>query len=134
MHESKQIFGKAQRGVSLTGLIFVLAILGVVAVFLMKLIPIYSEYNAIKNGIRAAKETSGSVRDMQNSFDRNATINDVTAISGRDLIFTKDSGEMEIAFAYEKRVPLVANISLLIDFAATTDRTGAMPEKPASAK
>lgn len=38
-----------QSGVSLTGLILVLAVLGVAAVFALKLVPTYSEYSAIKD-------------------------------------------------------------------------------------
>ncbi|MGH8852990.1 MAG: DUF4845 domain-containing protein [Telluria sp.] len=113
-----------QRGVSLIGLILVLAVLGVAAVFALKLLPTYTEYSAIKDAIVRAKETGGTVREMQVAFDKNAGINNVTAIKGRDLVITRDDGEIQVSFAYEKRVPLVANVSLLIDYAGTTDPSG----------
>jgi hypothetical protein len=31
---------------------------------------------------------------------------------------------MQVSFAYEKRIPLAGNVSLLIDFAGTTDPSG----------
>ncbi|MGI4717371.1 MAG: DUF4845 domain-containing protein [Janthinobacterium lividum] len=122
-----------EAGISLTGLIFVLAVLGVAAVFAMKLIPTYTEYSAIKDAIVRAKETGGTVREMQVAFDKNAGINNVTAIDGRDLVITRDSGTPEISFAYEKRVPLMGNVSLVIDYAGTTDPSGAVAAKELAA-
>ncbi|MDN4038514.1 DUF4845 domain-containing protein [Massilia sp. YIM B02443] len=113
-----------QRGISITGLIVALAVLGVVGIFALRLIPAYVEYNAIKKAIGQAKQAGGTVRDMQAAFDRNADINNVEAITGRDLVITRDGEQPEISFSYEKRLPLAGNVSLLIDFAGTTDPSG----------
>ncbi|WP_027863707.1 DUF4845 domain-containing protein [Massilia alkalitolerans] len=113
-----------QAGVSLTGLILVLAVIGVIAVFALKLLPTWFEYSAIKEAIVRAKEAGGTPREMQVAFDKNAGMNNVTAISGRDLTITRDDGETQVSFAYEKRVPLVGNVSLVIDYAGTTDPSG----------
>jgi len=115
-----------QAGISLTGLIFVLAVLGVAAVFALKLIPTYTEYSAIKSAMARAKEAGGTNREMQVAFDKNADINNVTAIRGSDLVITRDNGTPELSFAYEKRVPLMGNVSLVIDYAGTTDPSGAV--------
>jgi type II secretory pathway pseudopilin PulG len=133
MQGSKQYVINAQRGISLSGLIVVLAIIGVVAVFGMKVLPTYAEYRAILDGIRVAKATNGTVREMQQSFDKNADINSVTAISGRDLVISKETGETEISFGYEKRIPIAGNVSLVIDYAGTTDKSGKVATKPAAA-
>jgi Tfp pilus assembly protein PilE len=133
MQESKQFFPRAQRGVSLTGLIFVLAVIGVVAVFAMKVFPTYLEYKASKDGIIAAKAAGGTIVEMQQSFDKNADINRIEAITGKDLVITKDTGETEISFAYEKRIPIAGNVTLLIDYAATTAKNGVVALKPDTA-
>ena len=119
----KQTFVR-QSGISLTGLILVLVVLGVAAVFALKLVPTYTEYSAIKDAIVRAKETGGTPREIQVAFDKNAGINNVTAIRGRDLTITREDGEVQVSFAYEKRVPLAGNVSLLIDYAGTTDPSG----------
>lgn len=124
MGRNKQFVVGAERGVSLTGLIAVLVVLGVLAVLAMKLVPAYLEYSAVKDAIVRAKETGGSPREMQAAFDRTASVNDVTALRGRDLVITREGGEPEISFAYEKRVPLAGNVSIVIDFAGTTDPSG----------
>ncbi len=126
------VFGKYQRGISLIGLILVLAIMGFVAIVAMKMVPAYAEYSAVKDAIAVAKDTGGTVREMQVSFDKNADINNIESVKGRDLVISKETGETEISFEYEKRVPLVANVSLLIDFAGTTDKSGAVAQKPAN--
>jgi hypothetical protein len=127
---SMQVFPNAQRGVSLSGLVFVLAIIGVVAVFGMKVLPTYIEYRAVKDGIAHAKATGGTPGDMQTSFNKSADINRVDSIGGRDLVISKESGETEISFAYQKRIPLAANVSLLIDYAGTTAKDGVVAAKP----
>jgi Tfp pilus assembly protein PilE len=131
--QRSQVFRNAQQGVSLTGLIFVLAVLGLVAVFAMKVFPTFVEYRAIKDGIAAAKATGGSPQQMRESFNKSADINSVDAITGKDLDISKDSGENEISFAYEKRIPIAGNVSLVIDYAGTTARNGVMAPKPDTA-
>lgn len=133
MQVRKQYFIHAERGVSLGGLVLVLVVLGVVAVFALKAAPTYAEYRSAKDAIAKAKATGGSVAEMQRAFDKNAEINNVSSISGKDLVISRDGGETEISFAYEKRVPLMGNVSLLIDYAATTDKSGVVAAQAASA-
>ncbi len=124
----------AESGVSLSGLILVLIVLGALALVLIRVVPAYVEYRAIQGGIVKAKSTGGTVREMQESFDKNADINNVTAISGRDLVISHDGGDTEISFEYEKRIPLAGNVSLLIDFAGTTDPSGVVSKPDTAAK
>jgi len=128
-----QVFRNKQRGVSLSGLIFIVAILGVIAVFGMRTVPSYLEYKAIKNSIVVAKASGGSVQEMRTSFDKNADVAYITSLAGRDLVFSRDSGQLEISFAYEKRLPLAGNVSLVIDYSGTTDPSGVVAEPSAAA-
>jgi Tfp pilus assembly protein PilE len=133
MQGSKQYFQNAQRGVSLTGLIFVLAVIGVVAVFAMKVFPTFIEYRAVKDGIAAAKATRGTVAEMKETFNKNADINRIDSIFARDLVFNKEGGETEISFAYRKQIPIAGNVSLLIDYAGTTAKNGVVAANPEAA-
>jgi len=114
----------AEGGVSLSGLIVVLALLGAAALVAIKVTPALLEYRAVKGAIVKAKANGGTPREIQQAFDRNAGINEVSAVSGRDLTITRDENEVQVSFAYEKRVPLAGNVSLLFDFAGTTDPSG----------
>ena len=116
----------AESGVSLSGLIVVLVVLGALALVVIKATPAFLEYRAVKNAIVKAKADagSGSVREIQQAFDKNAGVNDVTSISGRDLVITRDGGSTEISFAYERQVPLTNSVSLTFKFDGTTDPSG----------
>ncbi|MGF6272980.1 hypothetical protein ABIB38_001338 [Massilia sp. UYP11] len=123
-----------QAGLSLSGLIGALALIGVVGIFAMRMIPAYIEYGAIKSAIVQAKDAGGGIRDMQQAFNRHTSVNDVEAVRGQDLVFTRDGEEVQISFAYEKRLPLMGNVSLLIDFAGTTDPSGVVAEADSAAQ
>lgn len=125
-----QLSLKSQRGVSLSGLIVFFGIAIVIAMVALKVFPLFLEYRAAKGGIESAKATRGSPAEMRAAFDKNADINAVTTISGRDLIIYKTNNETEVAFDYEPRVPLFTNVALMIRFAATTDKSGVIPDKP----
>ena len=62
-----------------------------------------------------------TVADVRKAFERHQAIDDFTAIGPQDLEIAKDGGELVISFAYEKRVPLFYNVSLLIDFAGSSN-------------
>ena len=123
-----------QGGLSLSGLIGALAVIGVVGIFAMRMVPAYIEYSAIKSAIAQVKDSGGSIREMQQAFNRHTSVNDVEAVRGQDLVFTRDGEETQISFAYEKRLPLMGNVSLLIDFAGTTDPSGVVAEADSAAR
>ena len=110
----------AQRGVSLVGLIVVLAVIGMIAVLGMKVAPTVVEYNSIKKAIVSAKSAGTTVREIQASFDRQADVGYIESIHGKDLDISKDGEQLEVSFAYEKRIPLFAPVSLVIDYSGTT--------------
>ncbi len=123
--------GNKQDGISLVGLIIVLAMLGFIGVLALKILPTYTEYRAIQNAIVEAKKVGGgSVVEIQKSFDANATATYISSITGRDLVIGKEDGEMEVSFAYEKKIPLVGPASLLLEYQGTTAKGGV----PAGAK
>ncbi len=111
---------KKQAGVSLSGLIFVLVVLGVLASFALKILPSYSEYSNSKKAIAYAKNAGHTPADIRTSFDKQAEINDIKTISGKDLEITRQGEGFDVAFAYEKRIPVAGAVSILIDYAATT--------------
>jgi Tfp pilus assembly protein PilE len=131
---NKQYRINAERGVSLSGLIVVLVVLGAIALVVIKVVPAYIEYHAIKNAIVKARAEGGTVREIQQSFDKNAEINNVDAIHGRDLMITRDGSQTQVGFEYEKRIPLAGNVSLVIDFAGTTDPSGVVEKADTAAK
>lgn len=113
---------KYQRGVALSGLIFWGVILVLVSVLGMKVVPTYIEYFKILKDSKGAVANAGpeaTVADVRRSFDRYAQI-DMIDFPSSQLDISKDGGKIVIEFAYEKRVPLFGNVSLLIDYKGST--------------
>lgn len=119
----------AQRGVSLSGLLVLLAVLVIVAIFAMKVVPTYTEYLSAKDAIFAAKATNGSPSEMKGAFVRAADINNIRAIKSSDLVIEKVDGQSEVSFDYDAVVPLFTNVKLVIRYAATTAPDGVIPDR-----
>jgi len=113
-----------QRGMSGIGILVILILVVFAALIGMRVTPAYLEYFAIKkaiNSIASSGELRGaSVADARKAFERRQAIEDFTSVGPQDLEISKEGSEMVISFAYEKRVPLFYNISLLIDFAGSS--------------
>jgi hypothetical protein len=112
----------------------VLAVVGVVAVFGMKVFPTFLEYRAIQSAIVAAKDTRGTILEMKESFNKHADIDRIDSITAKDLVFSNASGEQQISYAYKKIIPIVANVSLMIDYSGTTDKSGKVAIDPETGK
>ena len=85
-----------------------------------KLVPAVIEYIAIERAVQKIKNEGSTVRDIQAAFERHATIDDIKSISSRDLDITKEGDRIVISYAYQKKIPILDNVSLVIDFAGTT--------------
>lgn len=107
-----------QHGVALTGLLVWGVIIALVAVLGMKVGPEYFEYYKVVKACKAiaGNSTGQTVPDIRKAFDRHADIDLIKVINGADLDISKDGNDVVVSFAYESRVPLFANVSLLIDF------------------
>ena len=130
MHGSNPVSLKAQRGVSLSGLIVVLGVIIGLAMLALKIVPYILEYNAAKAAIVSAKASGGTPAEMRSTFDKNSEINSIKSVRAEDLIISKVGNNTEVAFDYDTKIPLFTNVHLGVRFAATTDSSGVIPEKP----
>jgi len=117
-----------QRGITFIGLVFVIVTLLFVAVMGMKLVPAYLEYFNVKKAlVKISNEPSFAAMskiDIVDEFDRSATIDDIKVVNGKDLEISKDAaGKPVVSIEYQATVPLIANVSALIDFSASTATT-----------
>jgi hypothetical protein len=123
--------GKHQQGLSLVGLMFMLAVAGFLGLLGLKIVPTFVEFRAVSSAIVLAKAAGSTVQEIRASFDKSAEVNYIDSISSKDLQIDKGEGGMEVSFAYEKKIPLVGPASLVLDYAGTTAKGGVAPAKPA---
>ena len=107
-----------QRGVALSGLILWGVLIAVVAMLGIKVAPEVIDYYKVKKGVTAtaANANGKTVAEIRAMYGRYAEVHHTQTVSPADLDISKEGGEVVIAFAYEKRIPLFANVSLLIEF------------------
>lgn len=113
----------SQRGVSFLVIFLIFVVLALAAVGAMKVWPAYAEFGTAKNAIvaiAASEGRTGSVAEIRKAFDRRANVDNITAVTPGELEIGKDGGDIVISFAYSKKIPLFANVSVCIDFAAST--------------
>lgn len=114
---------KKQQGMSFIGLVLMIAGIVFVAVIGMKLAPSYIEYAAVKKAIKKVSNEPNlnekSNKEIKDSFERSAIVDNVKSISKNDLNITKTDSAVLIDVEYQVVVPLVANVSALIDFKAS---------------
>lgn len=124
MREAGQPGAARQRGMSLTGLVVVLALAGLAGVLAMKILPTYSEYRAVSAAIAKAKAAGGTPQEIRAAFDRSAEVNYISSISGRDLTIERVDGETEVSFAYDKKIHLAGPASVLLEYSGSTASGG----------
>lgn len=124
-----------QKGFTFWSLTFTVGTIAIVALLTMKLFPAYSEFFAIKKAInKLASEgnlSSMEKRDIQRAFERSSDIDDFHSIKPTDLEIKRNSaGETVVTADYEVVIPLVANVSALLTFHASTDTAPAGKNLP----
>ncbi len=107
-----------QRGITLFGLVFWGAIVGFLAYVLVRTLPTVNEYMTIQRAVEEiARAQPATVAEARQAFDKQKGIEyAISAISGKDLIVTKESDRVVVAFAYEKEVPIYGPVYILIKY------------------
>jgi len=116
---------KTQSGATLLGMLIVGAMVVFVALIVMKMVPAYTEYFSVKQALKAMKQESLSTmnkKEISNSFDRRASTGYIEVVKGSDLIIEKTAGgDTVVSVEYQVIKPVIANVSVLIDFSASSE-------------
>ena len=113
---------KYQRGVALSGLIFWGIIIALVAILGMKVAPTTIEYYKVLKDAKATVNKVGpdaTVAEVRKTFDNFANIDSLEFRSDQ-LDISKDGGKIVASFDYDKKIPLFANVSLVINYKGST--------------
>jgi Tfp pilus assembly major pilin PilA len=109
-----------QRGLSLVGFIFVIAIIAVVAILGLRVAPTVIEYAAVKKAILTAKSSGSTPAEIKSSFDKQRDVAYIESVSAKDLEIVRNATGVDVSVAYEKKISLFGPVSLVIDYFATT--------------
>jgi Tfp pilus assembly major pilin PilA len=113
-----------QQGVTLFSFIMICAVVVVVAILGFKIVPAYVEQYTISGMLRniagnrdLAKATAADVRA---AFRRQMEVDRITAVGPGDLEVSREDGQLVIEVQYQVTIPMFSNISLLVDFKASS--------------
>lgn len=121
-----------QRGLTMFSFLFVAVLLIFAAMLAMKLVPAYIEYFSVKKILSTMGQESDirskSNAEIRGDFGRRAGVAYVTVVKPEDLSIDRRGGVPVISADYAFRSKLVGNISLVVDFSASSDPNAAPVE------
>ena len=108
-------FKYKQRGMSFLGLIFVAGVLAVCGVIVAQVFPTVLEYQSVLKAANKAAQ-GGSVGEVRMMFDKQAAVDDIRSVSGRDLEVTKEGDKVVVNFAYQREIHLTGPAFLTLKY------------------
>jgi hypothetical protein len=92
----------------------------------MKVTPSVLEYYKILKATKAVGKDVGlqgaSVADVRRAFEKHAEVDNFKKITSGDLEITKEGGQLVVSFAYQDKIPLFKNVSLVMDYEGTSTK------------
>jgi hypothetical protein len=110
---------RAQRGISLIGLVFWAGLIAFIAYLGIRVFPTVNEYLTIQRAVdKVAADSPTSVAVVRKAFDKQREIEySIDTISGKDLEIFKENDRLVIRFAYDKEIPIIEPVYLLVKYA-----------------
>jgi hypothetical protein len=106
------------------GFLFVAAVLLVVALLAFRTIPSYIEYYTIQKALENALADSNdlSANSIRRAMARKLDADYADAVTPKDVDISKSGNVTTASVSWQKKLPLVSNVSLLLDFDASASR------------
>jgi Tfp pilus assembly protein PilX len=112
---------KRQAGLTMISWVILILLIGFVALFGFKLVPLYMDYmtiNAALNSVAHQTAEGTSASGVHSAIEKQFNVNDVSVISADDVKIGTDpnSNNMTLTLDYDARTGFVANIDLIMHF------------------
>ena len=123
---------RTQGGMTLIGFVIVLGVIGFFAYISMKLVPMYSEYYAVKQALAGLSEepeiTQKSPAQIQDLFFRRLYISYAENVKPGNVKIERIDGGWDMSVDYEVRKPMMGNLDVVGKFATSTKLTNRGPD------
>lgn len=108
-----------QRGFTFLGMITFGVVVVLVGIMGAQVFPTYTEYMTIQKAVN--KAASGTtVAEVRASFDKTASVDYISSVTGKDLEVTKQGDKVVVSFAYEREFHLGGPAFLLMKYKGTS--------------
>ena len=105
-----------QQGISFIGLVFVGSVLAMAGVVAAQVFPTLVELQAVQKAVTKAAEGQ-SIVEIRSNFDKQASIDDIKSISGKDIEITKEGDKVVVSFSYQREIHLAGPAFLTLKYA-----------------
>lgn len=115
-----RLTGKSQKGWTMWSLSFTLLILGTAAWLGLKVVPLYMDNSTIKAALQSIQNdrslADASYDEIYDVIDKRLDINGIRHLTQDDIEFVEEATYTQVRIDYEKRLPLVSNMDLVLTF------------------
>jgi Tfp pilus assembly protein PilE len=112
-----------QRGMTFVGMLFVLAMVGLLVYAGIRITPLYLNYMKVSRSMEAtAADFKGDSVDqaaLRRTLEKHWQIEDIDSVDPKDVEITKDEGTTVLHVVYDDSSPYIANLSLTMHFDKT---------------
>ena len=114
-----------QQGLTLIGFILVAVVIAIFVVVGARMTPAYIEWYSVQKSLektlRDVKDPTALV-EVRKTFERYLATDYIDSVTSRDLEITKDGNAITLSVAWTRKLHLVGNVSLFLDFDAEATR------------
>jgi len=114
-----------QRGLTITGFIFVAAVVVVAVMVGARMVPAYIEAYTVQKvmarTLQDAKE-GFTLNQFRRDFDLKASADYIDSVRGSDIEVSKEGNELVATASWTRTLHMVGNVSLLLEFEETAKR------------
>ena len=107
---------RQQRGISFLGIVLIGIVVAALGVLAARVAPTVIEYQSVLRAMRHAAETGQTPAEVRTAFERTRTVGYFDAVTGADLIITRDNDRLLVSFAYEEEIHLFGPAYLLLRY------------------
>ena len=109
-----------QKGMTGTGWLVVLALIGFFSLLTIKLVPIYLEHYSVKTVLASIENepliTQKSVAEVKKMVQRRLKVNGVYDVDQKGLKVKRESCVLTVEMTYEVKKHMVGNVDVLVSF------------------
>lgn len=112
-----------QRGLGLFGFIFVFAFIGFFAMLAIKITPLYLNEMTIRRDISEVATQVNSagneidISELRRDIEKRFDVDYISQLEPKDIKVVRSEAGLKVAYDYEARVNLFANVFVVIHFA-----------------
>jgi len=114
-----------QNGLTIMGFLLVAAVVVIFVVVGARMVPAYIEYWSVQKSLEkslADQRDPGNTVELRKAFDRYLATDYIQSVRAADLEMTKENNVITASVAWTRILPLVANVSLYLEFEAKATR------------